>query len=153
MGIAMTAQTELPPMEITNSRFFAASPEALFGTFADPEKLKHWWGPDGFTNTMHTFDFQTGGTWHFTMHASNGAAFENTSTFKEIVAPQRIVFIHHLPMHVFTMTMTFAAEGPGTRLNWLMQFEPAETNAGLKDFIAAANEQNFDRLDAFLNRA
>ncbi len=149
----MTARTDPVPMEITNSRIFAAPREALFDAFADPEKLKHWWGPDGFTNTMHTFDFRTGGTWHFTMHASNGAAFENTSTFKEIIALERIVFIHHLPVHVFTMAMTFDREGSGTRLTWLMQFEPAESNAGLKDFIAAANEQNFDRLDAFLKRA
>ena len=51
------------------------------------------------------------------------------------------------------MTMTFAAEGSGARLTWLMQFEPSVDNASLKDFITAANEQNFDRLSAFLDLA
>ncbi len=148
----MSATSELLPMEITNSRVFAASRETLFDAFANPEKLKHWWGPDGFTNTIHAFDFRPGGTWHFTMHAPGGSDFENTSTFSEITAPGKIVFVHHLPVHVFTMTMTFAAEGAETRLTWLMQFEPNESNTGLKDFITAANEQNFDRLDAFVKR-
>jgi hypothetical protein len=33
-----------------------------------------------------------------------------------------------------------------------MDFEPSPDNAALKDFITAANEQNFDRLEAFLNQ-
>ncbi len=148
----MSATSEMPHMEITNSRVFAASRETLFDAFADPEKLKHWWGPEGFTNTIHTFEFRRGGTWQFTMHAPGDSDFENTSTFSEIAAPSKIVFVHHLPIHVFTMIMTFDPESTGTRLTWLMQFEPAESNAGIKDFITAANEQNFDRLDAFLNR-
>ncbi len=140
-------------MEITNSRVFNASRETLFDAFADPDKLARWWGPDGFTNTFHKFDFEPGGTWHFTMHASDGSAFENTSTFSEITKPERIAFVHHLPIHVFTMTMTYAAEATGTRLTWLMQFEPSADNAAIKDFIAAANEQNFDRLETLLKRS
>jgi uncharacterized protein YndB with AHSA1/START domain len=148
----MIAKTDLLPMEITTSRLFNVPCEALFDAFADPNRLEHWWGPDGFTNTIHTFDFKPGGTWNFTMHAPNGTDFENTSTFKEIAALDKIVFVHHLPMHVFTMTMTFTAEGTGTQLTWLMQFEPSADNADMKDFIAAANEQNFDRLAAYINQ-
>ena len=149
----MSATTRLMPMEVSNTRIFEASRETLFEAFAEPEKLKHWCGPEGFTNTIHAFDFKPEGVWHFTMHAPNGPDFENTSTFSEIVAPARIVFVHHLPVHIFTMTMTFAAEGSGARLTWLMQFEPSVDNASLKDFITAANEQNFDRLSAFLDLA
>ncbi len=143
---------EILPMEITNSRIFDVPRDTLFDAFADPEKLKHWWGPDGFTNTIQTFEFKPGGAWHFTMHASNGADFENTCTFSSIKAPEEIVFIHHLPMHVFTMTMRYKDEGKATRLSWHMEFEPSPDNAALKDFITAANEQNFDRLEAFLNQ-
>ena len=148
----MSATSEMFRMEIASSRVFTQTRETLFDAFAAPEKLKHWWGPDGFSNTIHTFDFKSGGVWHFTMHAPGGGDFENSSTFSEIAAPDKIVFVHHLPVHVFTMMMTFVAEGTGTRVNWLMQFESAESNARLKDFITAANEQNFDRLDAFLKR-
>ena len=100
------------------------------------------------TNTISDFDFRPGGAWRFTMHAPDGSNFENTCTFGEIIEDRRIVFIHHLPMHVFTMTMTFEPNGAGTELTWHMDFEPNETNATLRPYIEAANEQNFNRLEA-----
>ena len=56
-------------------------------------------------------------------------------------------------MHVFTMTMLFADEAGGTRLTWIMQFTTPDESGQLKDFIAAANEENFDRLEAWLASA
>jgi hypothetical protein len=84
------------------------------------------------------------------MTASNGTDFDNHSTFREIIPGRRITFLHHLPMHVYTMEMTFTAEDGGTRLNWRMLFEPTEENLELQKFIRAANEQNFDRLEQVL---
>lgn len=140
-------------MEILNERFFAVEPATLFDAFADLEKLKHWWGPHGFTNTIGAFDFHPGGLWQITMTASNGTDFANRSTFQEIVPGRRIVFLHHEPMHVFTMEMDFLQEDGGTWLRWRMLFEPTEENLQLQKFIAAANEQNFDRLENLLELA
>jgi uncharacterized protein YndB with AHSA1/START domain len=139
-------------MEILNERLFPVDPPTLFGAFADPAKLQQWWGPHGFTNRIDQFDFRPGGDWHITMTASDGTDFDNRSTFQEIVPFERIVFLHHLPMHVYTMEMRFVAEGDGTRLHWRMIFEPTQENLQLKKFIAAANEQNFDRLEALLQQ-
>jgi hypothetical protein len=54
------------------------------------------------------------------------------------------------------MTMTFTPEGEGTRLGWRMQFAPSqmadELGDDLAQFLHAANEQNFDRLEDFLSR-
>lgn len=137
-------------MVIVTARRMPFPPASLFAAFADPERQKHWWGPDGFTNTIHAFDFRPGGEWRFTMHAPKGSDFENTCTFGEIVQDSKIVFVHHLPMHVFTMTMTFEPDGAGTLLTWHMDFEPNATNTAVRPFIEAANEQNFDRLVANL---
>jgi uncharacterized protein YndB with AHSA1/START domain len=140
-------------MEILNERLFGVDPATLFGAFADPQKLKQWWGPHGFTNTIGAFDFRPGGLWQITMTASNGTHFPNRSTFQEIVPGRRIVFLHHEPMHVYTMEMDFLSEDGGTRLHWRMLFEPTEENLQLQKFIAAANEQNFDRLENLLELA
>ncbi len=134
-------------MEILNERLFAVAPVTLFDAFADPDKLAVWWGPHGFTNRIEAFDFRPGGEWRIIMTASNGTEFPNRSTFQEIVAPERIVFLHHEPMHVFTMEMDFLQEDHGTRLCWRMLFQPTAENLQLQKFIAAANEQNFDRLE------
>ena len=143
----MANALDMQPMTIVTSRQISTASTALFEAFADPERLKLWWGPDGFTNTIHTFDFRSGGTWRFTMHAPDGSNFENTCTFGEIVPGSRIVFVHHLPMHVFTMTMDFIPSGDGSLLQWTMVFAPNETNASVRPFIEAANEQNFNRLE------
>lgn len=138
--------------EIISTRVFPAPPDKVFQAFSDPLQLVHWWGPKGFTNTFEEFDFRVGGVWRFTMHSPGGADYPNQKDFTDIVENRRIVFEHRQPMHVFTMTMTFAGEAGGTRLTWVMQFTSPDESGKLKDFIASANEENFDRLEAWLNR-
>jgi uncharacterized protein YndB with AHSA1/START domain len=147
---AMATEVNLQPMNVVSERLFAHQPEVLFAAFADPDRLKLWWGPEGFTNTIHDFEFRHGGNWHFTMRAPDGSTYENTCTFGDIITGKRIEFIHHLPMHVFTMTMTFEPEKAGTKLRWHMEFVPNETNAAVRPYVEAGNEQNFDRLESHL---
>ena len=141
-----------PPSEreVLSSRFFAEPPEAVFAAFADPAQLARWWGPNGFANTFHEFDFRPGGRWRFTMHGPDGAEYHNECDFTEVSRGERIVFVHQLPVHRFEMTMTFADQAGGTALTWRMLFDSAADCAPIKRFIAAANEQNFDRLAAHL---
>ena len=137
-------------IEILNERLFAVDHETLFDAFANPEKLVHWWGPNGFTNRIDAFDLRPGGDWRITMTASNGTDFENHSTFEVVEPPHRITFLHHGPIHVFRLDMTFTAEEAGARLRWCMTSEATEQFVELQKFIAAANEQNFERLEQFL---
>lgn len=137
-------------MEVLNERLFPVDRETLFQTFADPGLLEKWWGPDGFTNAITTFDLRPDGTWKLTMTASDGNEFHNVSTFRDIVVPERIVFEHHEPIHVYRMTMDFIEEPNGTTLRWHMVFDATDELLQLKRFIAAANEQNFYRLSSLL---
>ncbi|RYD17361.1 MAG: ATPase, partial [Verrucomicrobiaceae bacterium] len=70
--------------------------------------------------------------------------------FVEITPPEKIVFIHHEPVHVFRMTMIFTEEEGKTRIVWQMRFETPADAEKFRKFIIAANEQNFDRLEAVL---
>lgn len=147
----MTATGPDKTMEILTSRVFRVSREVLFDAFADPSKLERWWGPDGFTNTVTRFEFRPGGEWHITMRNSDGTDFHNVATFEAVRAPEEIRYLHHGPIHAFTMVMTYFETTDGTRLTWQMIFERNAENIALKNFIAAANEQNFDRLAELLN--
>jgi uncharacterized protein YndB with AHSA1/START domain len=73
--------------EIITSRAFPVSRDELFQAFSDPARLAQWWGPEGFTNTFHEFDFRVGGVWRFTMHGPDGAAYAMDKQFAEIVRP------------------------------------------------------------------
>lgn len=139
------------PDEITSTRLFGVPRERLFGAFAEPEQLVAWWGPEGFTNTFHEFDFRPGGAWRFTMHGPDGTDHEIVKTFTGIDAPEKITFQHEGTAHRFRMEMTFSDEGGKGRLTWRMRFEEPGEAEQLRAFIATANEQNFDRLESHLN--
>jgi uncharacterized protein YndB with AHSA1/START domain len=142
---------DLSVPEIVNSRWFAAAPGDCFRAFSDPARLARWWGPAGFTNTVPEFDFRSGGRWRIVMRGPGGAEYPNESQFLEIVPDRLIVFLHLGPMHRYWLRMGFAPMNHGTQLTWRMRFATAEEHAKVKDFILAANEQNFDRLAACLS--
>lgn len=133
-----------------STRLLTAPRALVYRAFADPETLARWWGPEGFTSTFHEFDLRPGGAWRLVMRGPDGAEYPMEREFVEVVPGERVVLRHPQPGHEFTMTMTFADEAGGTRLAWRMRFDSAEHAAEIRDFIAAANEQNLDRLQARL---
>ncbi|HEX7241701.1 MAG TPA: SRPBCC family protein [Longimicrobiaceae bacterium] len=136
--------------EIVSTRLLGAPREAVFRAFTDPDVLARWWGPEGFGNTFHEFDPRPGGTWRFTMRGPDGAEYAMVKEFEEVDPPSRIVLLNPEPTHRFRMAMDFAEEAGGTRLTWRMRFEDPEEAGRVREFVVAANEQNFDRLEAQL---
>ena len=147
----MSSEAVMVAYKVVSRRLFSYSPEKLFDAFADEAALKEWWGPADITNTIETFDFRPGGAWRHTMHAPDGSKFENDSEFIEIDRPRRISFLHKGPMHVFMLVMDFIGKDGGTELVWTMNSENGGENKEMPGFIEAANQQNFDKLGAFLD--
>jgi uncharacterized protein YndB with AHSA1/START domain len=139
------------PHLIENRRLIAAPRERVWAACRDPGALARWWGPQGFTNTFHAFDFRPGGAWRFTMHGPGGTAYAMDHRFTAIVPPERLEFRHHQAGHDFILTMTFAAQGDRTELTWVMRFDDPAEAAKVRSFVGPANEQNFDRLEAYLS--
>jgi uncharacterized protein YndB with AHSA1/START domain len=77
--------------EIVITRVFDAPCELVFDAMADPKQVVQWWGPIGFTTTIHGMDVRTGGVWRHTMHGPDGTDYPNKSIFIEVVRPERIV--------------------------------------------------------------
>lgn len=134
--------------EIVNSRVLAVPRESVFAAFADPAVLARWWGPKGFTNEFHEFDFRTGGRWRFAMRGPDGASYAMDHRFVEIVPPARVAIRHLQSGHDFTLTITLAARSGGTEVTWCMRFDDPAEAARLRGFLAGANEENLDRLAA-----
>jgi uncharacterized protein YndB with AHSA1/START domain len=137
---------------IVNTRVIDAPTEIVFNAWANPEQLAQWWGPKDFTNTFHEFDFKPEGIWKFTMHSPDGQDFLNTCIFEMIEKPNRIVFKHLLPVHVFWLTATFEDVGGKTKLIFHQLFETAEECERIKKFVEIANEQNLDRLEEVVSK-
>ncbi len=128
-----------------HSREIPANPESVFSAIQDPERLARWWGPDGFTNTFHTFEFQNGGSWEFTMHGPDGTDYPNQSEFLEIVPNSRIR-IKHINLPHFELTISLEPSAAGTLISWFGVFENREFAENARQFLEAANEQNLNRL-------
>lgn len=111
--------------EISITRLLNAPRELVFDVWTDPDHIKHWWGPTGFTNTIHKMDMEKGGEWELVMHGPDGTDYKNKSIFREVVKPERIVY-EHLSSPKFITTVTFEAQGNKTFLTWKMKFESAE---------------------------
>lgn len=138
--------------EIVSTRVIDAPRDRVFQAFADPEHLAQWWGPSGFTNTIQEFDFRPGGAWRIVMHGPGGVDYGNESVFIEVAAPERIVLDHLDPVHQFRLTAAYEDLGNQTRLTWRMRFDSVEEGERVRRFVQDANEQNFDRLEAELEK-
>ena len=116
--------------EIVITRVFDAPRELVWEAWTDPAQVVQWWGPRGFTTTVHEMDVRPGGIWRHTMHGPDGTDYPNESVFIEVVKPERIVFSHAGGKKgdagaQFQSTWTFEAQGEKTKLTVRMVFATA----------------------------
>jgi len=65
----MATDTVLSPgKELTITRVLNAPIDLVWKVWTDPDHIKSWWGPNGFTNTIFEMDVKPGGNWEFIMH-------------------------------------------------------------------------------------
>jgi uncharacterized protein YndB with AHSA1/START domain len=119
---------------------------------SDPTRIARWWGPDGFSNTIHEFDFRPGGRWLLTMHGPDGKSYPNESTFSRLEL-DRVFEIEHLSGHHFLLTIDLEAVGSDTLVHWRQTFDTVEQYERIAQFVQAANEQNLERLAQEVYRA
>ncbi|HQQ95293.1 MAG TPA: SRPBCC family protein [Bacteroidia bacterium] len=136
-----------PEREIVSSRIFDVNRATLFRAWSEPKHLKNWWGPNGFTNTFHEFDFRVGGIWRFTMHGPDKGHYQNECEFIQIEAPALIAWKRH-SKPLFQVLATFEdLSAQKTKLVFKMLFETEEDCRKVKPFATSKNEENFDRLE------
>ena len=137
--------------EISITRILNAPRELVFEVWTDPKHISNWWGPNGFTTTIHEMDVRVGGKWLHTMHGPDGKDYPNEATFTQIVKPDLIKFTHALPK--FDVTVTFEAVGNKTRLTMTNVFETAEIrNIVAKEYGAVEGQaQTINRFEEQLS--
>src|SRR6478735_9009341 len=123
--------------ELRITRTFKAPIELMWEVWTDPEHIANWWGPNGFTTTIHKMNIEEGGEWNLTLHGPDGTNYPNHSIYKEIIPLKKIVFQHFNPNFITTVL-----------------FETAE----LRDIVVKAHKaddgmkQNVERLENYLSK-
>lgn len=138
--------------EIFSARMLCAPVAKVYQAFADPTHLKNWWGPKGFTNTIHEFDLRPGGKWTLTMHGPEKGNYENSSVFTSVQPFTRIAWTR-VSKPLFDMEVAFdRLDDARTRISFRMIFKTPEESEKIRRFAVPNNEENFDRLEQELSK-
>ena len=129
------------------------APRALvFAAWTEPDRMKHWWGPDGWSIPRSEADLQAGGAFAYAMRSPDGDEHVVEGRFEEIEPPARVVTFselggdgNHPPVRVVT-TVTFEEKDGET----LVTVETVATAA--PDMIDAATEGMEEHTDQHLAR-
>ncbi len=151
-------RTNTEEREIRISRLFNAPRELVFEAWTTPEHAGQWWGPNGFTTTTASMEVREGGQWRYVMHGPDGTDYQNLVTYREVVAPERLVYAHGAndeDPEQFLVTVLFEEEEAGkTRLTMRMQFKTREERDRVAEEFGAIEgaNQTMARLEAYLDR-
>ncbi|MBI3341597.1 SRPBCC domain-containing protein [Candidatus Curtissbacteria bacterium] len=76
-------------------RVFDAPREAVWKAWTDPEMVKKWWGPEGFSAPSVKIDLRVGGKYTYAMQGPKGSEWDrvmySSGIFKEVIPNEKIV--------------------------------------------------------------
>jgi uncharacterized protein YndB with AHSA1/START domain len=146
-----TGSVDTSNREISAMRLFNAPRELVFRMWTEAEHVKQWWGPRGFTNTIHHMDVRPGGEWRLIMHGPDGRDYPNEYIYEEVIVPERLV-LHHVNAPVHRKYISFFDAGEGTMVSVRLLFETAELRTHVAKEYGAEKGllDNLDRLQEHL---
>jgi uncharacterized protein YndB with AHSA1/START domain len=137
--------------ELVITRVFDAPRELVFEAWSDPEHLKHWWGPHGFSLPFLEMDQRVGGKWRACMRGPDGTNHWQHGETKEMVFPERLVFTTVWESdpsgHEMVVSLDFVAKGNKTEMTLRQRiFRAVEERDGHRDGWS----QSLDRLASYV---
>lgn len=78
-----------PLVQLT--RTFRAPVERVFSAWSNPEFIKQWWGPAGFTAPSATTEFRVGGKYLFSIRSPDGKEYWSTGVYLQIIPNEKIL--------------------------------------------------------------
>ena len=150
MAVRNSAPAESAKRELVVERVFDAPRGLVFKAWSEPKHMMHWFAPKGFTVPACEMDFRVGGRYRLCMRSPHGRDHWVHGEYREIVAPERIVwtgtleddgnetlttvtFDDHDGKTKLTVHQTYSFESDSTRgapQGW------AETLERLADYVA-----------------
>ena len=147
--------TKAQKRELVMTRTFDAPRTLVYEAWTERQHLERWQGaPQGFTVTTEQSDIRPGGAFRICMRSPEGVDHWLQGVYREVVAPERLVFTHtwldaeRKPTTETLVTITFAERGGKTDLTLSQSgFKSEESRAGHEGGWAST----FDRLAEYLD--
>ncbi len=80
--------------DFTISRVLDAPRDRVWQALTQAEHMQEWWSPTGFTMIAAKLDLRSGGVFHCGMRSLEGYKMWGKFVYREIVAPERLVFVN-----------------------------------------------------------
>lgn len=139
---------------IALTRIYDAPLQTVWDAWTVSEQVSQWWGPRGFTLTIHERALKTGGYWHYTMHGPDGVDYPNTTHYLDVQPLHKLVYDHGANQDqppLFRVTVKFKELKDRTEMSMEMAFSSTEIAQQMKVHIRnAGGETTWDRLGEFI---
>ena len=140
--------------EIVMAYSFDAPPERVFEAWNDTSGMGNWYGPAGHELVVAEQGFRVGGSWRYGTRDESGEETILYGVYLEIEPGSRIVnteIFAGMPDFETVVTVTFEAEGAGTRLTSVVLHPVKESRDGAMAWgMETGVRQTFERFAAHL---
>ncbi len=119
------------------SRDFDVPRPTLWACFTEPERMRQWWGPKGCKVVAADMDLRPGGSYYYGLQMPEGKTMWGKFVYREVVAPERLVFINFFsdenggvtrhpmaPTWPLEMLSTFAFDDLGQKSRFTVRWTP-----------------------------
>jgi uncharacterized protein YndB with AHSA1/START domain len=89
----MASERSTAATNVVATRVFDAPVDRVWRAWSEPEDIKQWWGPAGFTVPVADVDFREGGRSLICMSAPQVGDLYNAWHYQRIVPQERIEFV------------------------------------------------------------
>jgi len=139
---------------LIHTRLLDAPRDLVWEVFTNPEHLKNWWGPNGFSLTTKSMEVAPGKTWDFIMHGM-GKDWENKIEYTEVIKPSLITYRHsgeRSEDYNFSVTISFEEVEGKTLLTMKSVFKSKTIIEELNRKVNAieGGKQTLNRLQGYL---
>lgn len=140
---------------LTHKRIFNAPRELVWEVWTNPEHIKEWWGPNGFSLTTKSMQVKPGEFWDFTMHGM-GRDWDNKIEYLEVERPTHLSYRHKGEKsedYNFTVSVFFEELNGKTLLTMQSVFKSKEIIDELNRKVNAieGGKQTLSRLENYIN--
>lgn len=148
--------------ELNIEKVFDAPPQKLWEAFTDPETLKKWFGPEGFTTPVVQIDAKVGGKIYLEMedtagYIQKGMRSPMSGEFKEFAAPTKMAYsasplLNGKPAMETLITINFTDEAGKTKMNLHVEVISSTPEAApMLEGMEAGWRQSLDKLAKLLS--
>jgi uncharacterized protein YndB with AHSA1/START domain len=141
--------------EIVMTRLFDAPRSVVFDAWTKAEHVAHWWDPSGVPLSVCEIDLRPNGAFRWVNRGPNGVEYPFTGTYREIMAPERLVFtartFQSSPESV--ATLIFIEDGGKTKLTMTIECQSIEDRDALLQMrVDAGTARTLENLADYLHQ-